>query len=505
MRIGMEALRYFGVKSKLADELTELFQSVIDKKKEFEDKLDNRKVVTEIRKITTSVTFKKQLTDIIKRNTNLNIKPKILTQGITNMFAIGFTVTEHMRDFSGYFDYIRYQSEFPSEKDLQQQLERARKSMDKETGKIKDTEAADVIIGRDAILYFCSDSAFCRSNYHSKAEELTAKGLTSIILHELGHILKILEYASTMYKTAEEFITPTKFTAKNYKDLHKQLQPVKAALEKSQVAKTSKQGTIAKKAIETVEEILEKKTNIMLAETIVCSILIAILAICLFPVTIMIAITVMMQWWIDDFEEIAIYNKKHKVKDSDLKHTQADRMDLEIRADEFVSSFGYSGHLVSALTLLETSAGLGGTGSAPAYKPQWLWKFNFTHALNLAMCGYYALFDVHPPMLERIDNIRRDVLRQLKNDDVPKNVMQNLLIQYRNILNQRTALIEYNKKNNKFYRNYGMVIKNIDTAGGLLKFILTGNGSKEYNDLLHVAKLLSSNELIYNQKRLETM
>ena len=504
--IGLEAMRYQGPKGPLAEGLNTLFASVNAYKKTLNG--SNQSKIAKIHKFVLDKKFMDSFRDIVKTNSGLELSFKFYAIGPSYIFAISFEPTEEISEYDGAVEYTRYQSDYPYSDDERKMLEKTRASVDRDLSKIIDPKNANNVISNKASLHMCVDTAFCLEFYHEKIRPLSSEELTAIILHEIGHVLSVIDYASFMYRTLQEYTAPVKVSIKTIADAKKAVKTAKKAVDNLEKKNgSSKYTKLPNRAILKLEELLDDKPNINIFKLAICHLATALLMIVMFPVTIIVMLDMIAMLWSEDILDMIEYNKKYLTKDSDFKHTRKELTDIEFRADEFVSAFGYSDHLVRGLDILTMNSKIvtpkyDGTG-APVHKGQSMLPYHMNHIQMILLAPYFAVIESHGTDKDRYAKIQRTMIKQMKAADLPAPLMEDLVLQYRNTKTIVEAAQQHAKKNHMMYLKYGMAQRFIMTGGGLINLIINGKADKDYSMLMETAERFANNELTYQSKRLE--
>lgn len=503
MNPGLEALNYMGPTNALATELNLLFKEVSLAKEKF--KGSNRETVRYVRKLVGGTAFKKRFTNTILRHSGLTIKPKFQAMGPTYMFAIAFKPSIKLQNGLREFKHPRYRTSIPYDKEVQDKLQAARDSVDKDLGKIINVDSAKEIMSTKADMYFCIDTAFCLDNYHEKAKALSSEEVTAIVLHEIGHVLSAITYVNTMYRTLQEYTAPIELSAKTPEELKAVVVSLRKQTKAAKLSDTnSKYVKIMDRAMDSVDAMLADKANVNLFKSAVCAVGIAMLMIVLFPIVVNIATEAVIRMMLEDVLDLLDFKDPAKVKVSDFKHTRRDLTDLEFRADEFVVSFGYGDYLVTALSSLTYNSQLipPTCKIPPAYAGQTLMTYNLMHVMALVMSPYQGLLEEHGETFARYQKVQNGIIKQMKIDNLPEPILNDLIDQYQRTKDAVQATKEHMRRNGSNYEKYGRVAKWLLTGNSLLKLIVNGKADDTYNILMDASDKLNNNELIFQHKKL---
>ncbi len=166
-------------------------------------------------------------------------------------------------------------------------------------------------------------------------------------------------------------------------------------------------------------------------------------------------------------------------KTSDFKDLHYGITDLEYRADEYVASFGMSAYLVSGLNKLTTVMMVGGN---TLYKKRSSSKagYNLMIAMRITMVGFESILEEHGPNSGRYDKIRINIIKQMKNDDLPAEAVDHLLKQYKHLETELRAAKIHARKNGMMFELYSNVVKILLTGNGLLKTVMNGKADEHY-------------------------
>lgn len=208
INLGLEAVNY-NVDSKFSKELIEIFQDVINLRKQLKEKqLSMREGVTAITKHFLQVSAP-QLTKCIQKHTGIPVSKLYLSKAFSMMFACtvdfggdkGINMYTTIQQYSGlelsemekeYFQSLKIK-QFTNE-----ELAKLTEAFDVRTGKMNITKLAGANIS--FILYFDYNSAFlAKETGHMNCEYMTAEEIAAITLHEVGHMLTMFEHAADTY------------------------------------------------------------------------------------------------------------------------------------------------------------------------------------------------------------------------------------------------------------------------------------------------------------------
>lgn len=500
-------MSYQGASAPLAVELRDLFSDILQFK-QTTTSTNNRDKIDKIRKLVRSKSTRDRFAGIVKKYTGLNLKFRFFGQGPTYIFATSLETADALKDYTGDVEYTRYQSDAPYGDEERKKIEKARAAVDRDLAKIIDTKSAQGVIATEAKLFFCIDTAFCLDLYHEKAVPFTAEEITAVVLHEIGHTLSVIDYASFMYRSLQEYTAPVRFNIRDEKDISKNLKKARQTVANYEKKKGSDElSKTAHRAILKLEDLLEDKPNLNIFKTAICGLAAALLMVVLFPITLVIMLDMIMQIWSDDVLDMIEYNRKNLTKDSDFKHTRKELTDIEFRADEFVSAFGYTQDLIRALDKFGINAKVvtpsyAGKG-APYHKGQTMLPYHMNHIMAVLMAPYMAITESHGTDEARFSKMQRTMLKQMKGAELPPELMEDLVIQYQNVKTIIEAEYLHARKNFGLYQTYANIARMLLTGGGLLNLLVNGKADKHYVELMDTAEKMFANELTFQRRRLE--
>ncbi len=238
---GQEAIAYMGPKHPMVLELYGIIESVIQFKEKVKDKPPST-ACTQIRKYIRSNKIFSQIATSIYKHTNIPLNVKLYSGGLTAFFGIYFEPSDNLTDSNEQLNYTRFKPQDFDELDqssAEKFVEKLRSSIDRNDGKVTNVELAKQIIGKKFVLHFCIDTAFCSDIYNTNNPALMTEEIITIILHELGHLISILDYVNLVQKTVYELAEPVRYNGSSEKEAKKVAAAVRKKLQEAK--KTGRQ------------------------------------------------------------------------------------------------------------------------------------------------------------------------------------------------------------------------------------------------------------------------
>lgn len=503
---GLERMNYQGPLAPLPLELIKLFNEVLVYKESIQHE-DNRTIIKQTRSYVRSNDFLSRFKNILDTHTGLDVKIK-LGVGPSYFFAVYTPKTIQMiRSTLDSLDetYVPKTKDKIGERRVQLEtaLEEIRNSIDKGTAKLIDSKTINKIGNPKCTLYFDIDAAFNLENFHEQATPLTSKEITAIVLHEIGHVLSFIANASTLTNTITEVLRPVAFSANTLKGLNTQIKEYKAYYAKfSKENPDFKLDDITQRTLLQMEQLTEDMPKSPLWEQALCNTIGALILILGFPVW---AFRYLIDLMLTEGLENLISKNNNASKTSDFKRGWVDITNTEYQADQFVATYGLSDALISSLfKLREMSKLVSGSGIKFVHPSQSMLRYCALNSLTAIMAareGYSIGTGLgYGTPQKRFDSIRMNALEQLKTEDLPKEVIQDILTDYANV----ETVIETRKQMIK--RTPGMRLFKLYTntilklRGGLVDFF---SGNHDYAEIFALAKEFQNSRFIYQVKRLE--
>lgn len=503
---GQEAIAFQGPTAPFAVDMISYFQEILDYKKEVLEKEqgDLIKCAKAVRKFAKSFDMEQKFIKMVKKYTNLNLTIRFFTGQPSFIFAIGMDMTDPFKNSFGGTEYIRISDHYPDKEELVKDMERVKKSLDRTSGTITDIKGASKVLSTSAKLYWCIDTAYLLDLYHEKAVCLTADELAAIAMHEIHHVISAIDYAGFLYRSLEEFTAPVLINTPTIKEVEKnknKLAGLISSYEKEN-GETNK-SKVAKRAVLKIEELLEDKPNLNLFSSAICTAMTALHLALTLPIVVEAGVFMWLEVAFDDLFKIIDFEKQPKSKDSDFKHDRIEITDLEFRADAAVTAYGLGQELITGLDKMTLMSKLLKGSPIKKNKARSMIPYQLTHIMSILMSPYNSILESHGTTITRYNNIKNQLLMQMKASDLPAPLMEDLIIQYKNIEIASKARKSHSIRKGMWYEVYGDISKFIMTGGGLIHWFINGKADIHYNKLMELTTHLKNNELIYQKRRLE--
>lgn len=512
--IGLEALNYQGPNGALAKELTEMFELVFDFKKKH-NKLPNKLQVKAVRDFVMNQKFNSALAKVIEKNTGLTCKftkklhgVKWIARGPTYILSAKIGFDPQMVGENGLTDTIKYRADIPEDKEIQETLTKARNTLNKDTILLKDKKNLDPVISDVFGILACCDSLFLVDLFHEKARCPTASEITSGFLHEIGHVLSVVHYASTMHRSLGEVTQPIKISVKTQKDAQRAAKSIAVAIKRD----SAKQGTSATSERDTklvleLDDLLKDVPKFNLFKAAFCWIAETLYTVISFRSVFTRSFRMWSQTLLTEVSDAISYNKKLEAKDSDFKHSNKDITVIEFRADEFVATYGLGDALISFIENLKlnhliTSDSIHKATIAPTHPGQSLLVYHTQLITSIIMAPMLNISRAHGLDTTRYHNIQRDLIRQLRASNMHPEIIKDLLRQYENV-QVMLKVIDKQPSRVKIHELSAKLYKTLVTVGGIGKLIMNRDSDTKYKELTEAAADLTNNNLVYYYNKLK--
>lgn len=527
----------FNANPKLASRLEELFQSIIDYRdnldySKFGGNIPGSKQVREYRKeqvikFATPLLTKK-FPAIVTEETGIGIGKVVLEVNRPSCF---FAVDLSMGDIdnvTSVIDTVTGLDDLRKKSVKISKIMQSCKWLDLSTGKFDNTKSEFKV---KVDLYFDVIVSFLLNDYvHDNVQVLTAKEITAIELHEIGHVISIVERFGDTHYTLDDIHN----TVNN---LTKQLSPIDMlnTLKNDAIPCINKlvaEDKIAKSVGDNLVKFITKLNNIFDSDSVIVGKTIALLLftgamivayrsivslLLLFiysstlqysPLMFLYVIT--LRYTIGGLD-VELNKLNTTTKRSDTTVTRHNIYAMERDADEYVVRMGYGDHLATALNRVDE------------IQTQSLIGYRNIHFKNSYLTMYaiklfvLVITKMNPAMVltmtygeqnnnspyEYIDNrIRRilqDSVELFKNKDIPASMRDNYLSNYNNIFRQlkENGASEYTK-------TPSLLIKLLinTTPKELILMMTSGKLTKEYEVVLNKLEDLKRNTMYVNAAKL---
>lgn len=489
----------FQHRSKFANAMTEVFQDVID----YRDSLEgsDRFIVKSVLAYTKSKLpnrFKK----VVKTHVNLNVTKLHLSQYLDCMFAVLPNIATpdiSLNTFYGYTGTI---------------LPEYTPTTAEELNKVSDTFSKELSrIGKDSVninnynkpinctMFFDPNVAFLSKELiHTDLRRMTAEEIASIMMHEVGHMMSIIEHANKQYNVMEankkaldyfNKYAPTKEKIKNNKKLLEQFKKDK---------KISKDITDKFTKIQKGIDELEKSKGIY--EKVILKIvdLVSVSMGIIFSIY-----AYSFGWLIDstlvDFIELLLSSSS---KTSDKIVTSKNDYINERNADEFVSRHGYGAYLASGLDLIfqYSSLGLGFVFN------QFSSTLRSNSLLRIVLSNMFVLptdgMGVYETELKRTKRLQQNCIKAFKKINMPDSFIDEYILEYE-------AIVDVIKKKDThsrgamFVENFFYLADQTIRPKTIINMIRNGKLNNDYRKLMETIEKLNSSNLYYKAAKLSQL
>lgn len=526
--IALEAID-FQVNTKFCDSIRDVYQDIINYR---ESQRGNHKIVRAVIEYAANK-MDKEFPKIWKQYINLNIK------GITfsNCPTFFFAMCPHIgsdSDLAKIADSAtgnqHYTSDINFADKKYEEIKKVAASFDRKKGRIGVSQALKREIYMD--FYFDPYIAFLtKDTLNINLEYMTAEELTAITLHEVGHMMSLLEHCADMYFNLSLNIKIFNSFAKTA-PLPEKLKAVKEILKDKQfpaaLAENSKlKPQEADAAFKTAETMcnFNKDDNYndssysfwtTILNFFVSSIYVAYSIIGWFwsPVTSFIyqLVTDLAVAWSRDFVQRGGLNDP---KYSDYMANKTMAFNWERWADEYVTRYGYGSHLNSGLTKLfdfmrktELFTGMNDKGvdvwirnsSAPMYLSFVISSFvSFSLGGNLDD-GY----GIYESQIDRIKRVIQDTANVFKRNDLPQEVMEKYIVEFERCQKSLNDVGTIRRCEHLYALVHRCIMSFVDPVQ-LANRLFRGNIKAEYAQLANDIDDLKANQLFYNAAKINSI
>lgn len=363
---GMEAINFLAG-STLAKNLTKVFQKAIDYRDsmQFEtteyDKIRNERIFKMYKYL--RETFIPEFITVVRNDTNLEITKVIMTgtNSLTGFFAVNLAFDNEQDAMTMLGMQTGQDTPPPYFKDTLKEMITMCDQFDVRTGKLKSSK-----YGKDGKrriqckLYMDAMMAFLLHDFIPTrvSPPFSAEELASIYLHEIGHVLTVVERSGDLYQTVRRHTDHLKQVLKNtdkkqaLKDFVEIGVPTLTKMIKDKKI-DPKLGEVGLKALESATYLLEKETSSLPAAVVDVIFRFVFHVIFInYYLIIHAAIAMHFEYFFIGLAKEFAWIKEGK-KTTDMPKTEHSLYQLEQMADEFVSRHGMGSHLASALNKLD--------------------------------------------------------------------------------------------------------------------------------------------------------
>lgn len=490
--IGLESID-FQVNNKFGDELTNEFQKVFDYKKKIISKFGtNKNSYDKIFKFYYETTVV-NLPKIVKKYTNVNIIEVVSSED----FDYGFAIIPSAHDDTAMYDYLMVSRETTglSTRDIQyakpadyrpltaDELQKLANSLNKKTGKLS---SVGKLRGESikSVLFWDPYSSFFLSDTTDNKFTFTAKELTAILLHEVGHVISFIEHCADVY-----FRTRTLEYAANFFNKNASI-PEKI--------KMVKYATTGKEKLSKLPDILSGLYNYSEKHEAVKNKFSDIITACCLYILAIYLFGILSNIINGTGEQIRMHiENTQKRKTGDMRVTTANIFASEYDADNYVVRHGYAEHLVSGLNKFnEISAYYKKSNSSPLdnLNPILLLCKFIGFLFKLAMP--YRV-DVHGTnTYVRTQTALKNLSVVFKNADLPDALRKKYIEQYENTMRAIERVAELTTEYRKMQKLWNFINYLIGPSE-VFSMIYSGRFTREFDKHVDEVSNLVNNPLFY--------
>jgi hypothetical protein len=514
-----EAIAYQG-KSPFAEAIRKSMQECIDHVNTFTTVKDRLAAYDDLSKM-----VKSSLPGIIKEHTGIYITDVIIPKSPCMLFAIGMTMWNDattisiMQRYKGYklSSFERQMIEAFTEsktlipEDTQKLVDQLNlatgtyTTIDKFGKTAEDTKAKAFRPTVSGALYFDVYYAFLiRETYHQKLEPLTAEEITAIVLHEVGHLLSLVEHASQRYLVFDMLYQTTLGLVQKVgtdKDARKAIRKlIEVTPTQSKPEQFRKDITI--KALNALDELEFSNQEGHGIRTAIFDLISMALRLTLCTVINIIFLPVSV---ISIME--ALLHTSTAIKNSDTVGTLTDMASIERYADQYVTQHGYGSHLATELRKATDADVLIPRTSASALKTSTLAYYALTSIFTVfdTINKRYPMGGSYEPNNKRILRLKQDILQNLIHaDTLPREFIRDMLLEYNQLDSIMTSHSRYNRildGIDAFYTYLG----NHLSPGALVAELRNGNLVVEYTKLKNQVQAQIANPLLATAAKLDLL
>lgn len=516
-----EAIAFQGA-SPLATELTMIFQDVIDLRIKLIQEGDPKTVdkVLEYHKKTIPNKFR----DIVKKHTGLDVGRFETSKSPTLCYACMLKFGEGDTGWSLAHDAIeRYSGQGPvhadqipaTEEELQKTYQEISKLIDLESGKLKSTKFK--FRGKITYLrydvFFCAHSAYmAKQTLGDNAEEYTAAEVTAIMLHEIGHMMSLIEHSGDLLRSLQSLTAKVNHSGIKDPDHQKMSQALSTAasvvkkfkaddkaldIELKRIAASAdsiselpKESNIVARFLGVIRALTKCSFNIMLAsiESIVVHVLMPIYSGSVYVP-----------------ELLASF----KNKTSDFMMTYGDRAICERYSDEYVAQHGFSAHYVTGSAKYESHVpllSLGGSGRPGMRESVIVYYIGKFHIFVVGMLTAMDTtgYGTYEKELVRYESLLHDILKVFKTTNLPPELVDFYVTDYEETMKAVAHARKMSGVKGKL-QEINVFLTQTVSFPHLVKLLTTGNIDTKYQQLMDAVKNINSSVLYYWSSKLDQL
>lgn len=529
-RKGLEAIM-FQSQSSLGKALTAVFQDAIDYRNNLkfnENDLDIRKKrIEKVFRYVTLTTIPK-FTAVVKKETNLDIvKVEVSgTSGITGMFAVNLS----MDDEDSATDVINMQVGKvvtpKSYRDSLKEMQDMYTVFDTTTGKLNSTTYGSNNRKISCIMYMDAMTAFLLHDFIPErlAEPLLAEELAAIYIHEIGHVLTMVERSNHFYRVLDRETkhmipvlenTDPKTAVNDFLELG--MPTLHKAAEQKQI--DPKLVKVVEQSLRTAKYLLDNESGskmTMVGELIFYIVKSILLVVGYFKAFTRAQIYILSTLYriTQEFSHMSSVPFTEHIygglqgKRSDVVDTKHNMYQLERMADEFVSRHGYGGYVASGLNkigiIFENAQLLGGAVWSTRLRKSKLFC-HYVQFITILLSVVKILKIEHPSYENDINRARRLIQNAhagFKND-LPPHTLNAYLADYarlEKILGKIEKSMSY-----KVYETLYKYLLQFVYPESVAAMVLTGRFTNDYEKLQNQVEDIINNKLYYTSAKFKQL
>jgi len=502
--INLEAIQFQGI-TPVAQDLIDLFGAVIDTRDSTSsDRFQRINAVYGERKMLTI-----ELRKIFNKHFNIKVNKVYLE------YLYGYAIDPHiifetynkkgkkvkkdifelvyMNSVGQYV--INYDKKVPIEK-----LSDMDKLYDRNSGKINYETLKSAGLSLEADLFFDIQSGFLSKEIiNNMADRLNEKELAAIELHELGHLITMVEMLANLYcKTA--FKTEMIKTYVKYASNKEKIDFLKKSYEEK-VKKDKQRNELQEKMIDTLEKVEMEMTvpDVLLGILIDLIVLIVFAPFLIINEFFMIVFTVM-----TGIIEIITrcMQPNYKIKEGDLMYTRQNRFLAEYWSDDFALRNGLGAEVITGLQKIIDMMSISQITMQIPYSSYLTFLFSklaiWTFSPFMYLIG--IKLDVHEPEPDRFFRLMRSAIGAFKNANLDDKLVKYYIGQYEAM--EKAMKLTYNDLP-VYTTKY--VLEFADRILDYLQSPLSHNITNDITALKEMHDALINNRLYYSSAKLEQL
>lgn len=526
--VALEAIE-FQINTKFADSIRDVYQNIINYR---EAQRGNRNIVRDVIEYAAD-TMDKEFPKIWKQYINLSLKGISFSQCPTFFFAMCPHIGSD-KDLAKIADSATGNQHYSSNIDFSnktyEEIKKVAASFDRKKGRIGVTQALKRDIYMD--FYFDPYVAFLtKDTLNVNLDYMTAEELTAITLHEVGHMMSLLEHCADMYFNLSLNIKIANSFAKTA-PLPEKLKAVKEIIKNKQFAASlSENGKLkpqeADAAVKAADTMInfDKDDNYndssysfwtTILNFFITAVYMAYTVIGWFwsPITSFIFQLVQdlsIAWTRDFIQKGGVNDPKY----SDYMANKTVAFNWERWADEYVTRYGYGSHLNSGLTKLfdfmhktQMFSGMNDKGV-----DVWIRNSSMPMYLSFVMSSFISFvmggnlddgFGIYESQIDRLKRVIQDTANVFKRNDLPQEVMEKYLVEFERCKKSLDDVGAVRRCEHLFAIVHRCIMSFVDPVQ-LGNRLFRGNIKAEYAQLANDIDDLKSNQLFYNAAKINSI